>query len=136
MASADLELQGAIVARLKADTSLDALVGGRIYDQPRADAPYPQVTIGEADTLRNDAECISGEDVYVTLHAWSRAVGYPEAKTVVGAVVASLHNAELSLPTFDALAMEHRQTRVFRDPDGITSHAVIEFVASTYTTAN
>lgn len=135
MASADLELQGAIVARLKADVALSALVDGRVYDQPRGDAPYPQVTIGEADTLRNDADCISGEDVYLTMHAWSRSVGFPEVKRVASAVVDALHDVSLSLPTNNMLAIEHRQTRVFRDADGLTSHAVIEFAAQTYTDA-
>ncbi|RWX28956.1 DUF3168 domain-containing protein [Rhizobium leguminosarum] len=131
MASADLELQGAIVARLKADAPLTALLQGRVYDQPPTPATYPYFTIGEAQFLRDDATCVSGGQVYLTMHAWSQQVGFPEVKRVADAVVESLHLANMSLPTNRLISIMHRQTRVFRDADGLTSHAVIEFVANT-----
>ena len=132
MASVDLELQGAIFARLKADATLIALVNG-VYDTP-GDARWATpkegyVTIGEAQFLRDDATCISGGNVYLTLHAWSRKVGYPAVKAIADAVVESLHLAPISLPTNRLISINHRQTRVFRDSDGLTSHAVIEFLA-------
>ncbi|MDI7923403.1 DUF3168 domain-containing protein [Ferirhizobium litorale] len=138
MASAELELQGAMVARLKADAPLTSLISGRVYDQPPADlngvvpaATYPYVTLGEAQTIRDDATCVRGGEIYLTLHAWSRAVGFPEVKRIADAVADSLHDAPLALATNRLNSIEYRQTRVFRDPDGITSHAVIEFVAFT-----
>lgn len=131
MASAELELQGAIVVRLKADAPLTALAQGRVYDQPPSPVGYPYVTIGEAQTIRDDATCISGGQVYLTLHAWSQAVGFPEVRKVADAVVESLHLAPISLPTNRLISIMHRQTRTFRDSDGLTSHAVIEFVANT-----
>ncbi|MBB2793893.1 UNVERIFIED_ORG: hypothetical protein GGD58_002757 [Rhizobium pisi] len=131
MASAELELQGALVTRMKADAPLTALVQGRVYDQPPSPVTYPYVTIGEAQTIRDDATCVSGEQVYLTLHAWSQAVGFPEVKRIADAVVESLHLAALALPTNRLISIMHRQTRTFRDPDGLTSHAVIEVVANT-----
>lgn len=131
MASAELELQGAFVTRLKADVPLTALVQGRVYDQPPSPVAYPYVTLGEAQTLRDDATCISGSEIYLTLHAWSQAVGFPQVKQVAEAVVESLHLAPIALPTNRLISLMHRQTRVFRDADGLTSHAVIEFVAHT-----
>ena len=137
MASAELELQGAINTRLRADAPLVALVGTRVYDQPPTDssgnvvATYPYVTIGEAQTLRDDATCVSGRQVYLTLHAWSNAVGFPEVRRIADAVTESLHLAPLALATNRLISIMHRQTRTFRDADGLTSHAVIEFVANT-----
>ncbi|MFF0919097.1 DUF3168 domain-containing protein [Rhizobium leguminosarum] len=131
MASVELELQGALVARLKADVPLTALVQGRVYDQPPSPVVYPYVTTGEAQTLRDDATCVSGGQVYLTLHAWSQAVGFPEVKRIADAVVESLHLAPITLPTNRLISIMHRQTRTFRDSDGLTSHAVIEFVANT-----
>lgn len=113
---------------LKADAPLAAIVAGRIYDQPSASATYPYVTIGDTQFLRDDATCIDGGQVYLTLHGWSRAVGFPEVKRVSDAVVEALHLAPLTLPTNRFISLMHRQTRTFRDPDGLTSHAVIEFV--------
>jgi hypothetical protein len=131
MASVELELQGALVGRLKADAPLTVLVQGRVYDQPPAPATYPYVTIGEAQTIRDDATCVSGGQVYLTLHAWSIKPGFPEVKQVADAVVESLHLAPITLPTNRLISIMHRQTRTFRDADGLTSHAVIEFVANT-----
>ncbi|MDW9540283.1 DUF3168 domain-containing protein [Sinorhizobium meliloti] len=133
MASPELELQGAIVARLKADVGLMALVNG-VYDQPPdtafATPKESYVTIGEAQFLRDDATCVNGGEVYLTLHAWSRKVGYPVAKQIADAVAESLHLAPLTLATNRLISIMHRQTRVFRDLDGLTSHAVIDFVAN------
>ncbi|RVO85671.1 DUF3168 domain-containing protein [Sinorhizobium meliloti] len=133
MASPELELQGAIVSRLKADVGLLALING-VYDQPPdtafATPKESYVTIGEAQFLRDDATCVSGGEVYLTMHAWSRKVGYPVAKQIADAVAESLHLAPLTLATNRLISIMHRQTRVFRDTDGLTSHAVIDFVAN------
>ncbi|MBB6224566.1 DUF3168 domain-containing protein [Rhizobium leguminosarum] len=131
MASPDLELQGAVIARLKADATLATLIGSRVHDQPPDGATFPYFTIGEAQFLRDDATCVAGGQVYLTMHAWSRAVGFPEVKRIADAVVESLHLAPMTLPTNHLISIMHRQTRTFRDPDGLTSHAVIEFVANT-----
>jgi len=129
MASVDLELQGAMLARMKANSTLTTLIAGRIYDQPPSPVTYPYVTIGEAQKIRDDATCISGGIVYLTMHAWSQKPGFPEVKQVADAVEESLHLAPLALPTNRLISINHHQTRVFRDQDGLTSHAVIEFVA-------
>lgn len=136
MASPSLELQGAIVARLKADVSLAAIVGPRIFDHvPRAPggavtAEFPFVNVADGDVLQDDATCVTGYEITLTIEVWSRAVGFPEAKRIAHAVAASLHNWDAPLPTNRCIALRHRQTRMFRDPDGLTSHGVLEFVAN------
>lgn len=130
MASPELELQAAIVPLLKADVTLAALIAARVYDQPPASPTFPYVTIGDADMIRDDATCFEGGQIYLTLHGWSRAVGFPEVRRVSDAVVEALHLAPLTLATNRFISIMHRQTRTFRDPDGLTSHAVIEFVAN------
>lgn len=131
MASAKLELQGAIVSRLKSDAAVKALVSGRVYDQAPTPVSYPYFTVGEAQVLRDDATCISGSQIFLTMHAWSRASGFPEVEKIADAVVDALHLASLTLATNRLISLMHRQTRTFRDPDGLTSHAVIECVAYT-----
>lgn len=132
MASPDLELQGAIIARLRAFAPLTALVGQKVYDLPPPTAVEPYVAIGEAQALRRDATCVDAQEVYLTLHAWSiYSGGFKEVKEVADAVVSALHNHPLGLSANRLISISHRQTRTFRDPDGVTSHAVIEFVAFT-----
>ena len=130
MASPELELQGAIVQRLKADATLTALVGGRIYDLVPETRVFPYVSIGPVDSIYDDAECITGLEVAQQLDVWSRETGFPECKLIVDAVRVALHDAELDLPTNALVYLACRQARTYRDPDGLTSHGALSFEAS------
>ncbi len=129
MASADLELQMAIYACLVADIDVSAIVDTRVFDRVPADAIFPYVHLGEAQEITEDVTCVSGQAIYLTMHGWSREVGYPEVKRLAAAVKDALHLAPLVLETWRLVSVSHRDTRVFRDQDGLSSHAVIEFVA-------
>lgn len=129
MTSPSLELQGAIVARLKADTALAALIGARVYDDVPDNAPFPYVNFARDDVLQDDATCVTGYEVNFGVDVWSRGVGFVEAKKIAHAVAKSMHNWDAPLPTHTVITLQHRQTRVFRDADGLTSHGVVEFVA-------
>lgn len=135
MASPSLELQGAIVTRLKADAALAALIGVRVYDHvPRGaagavTADFPFVGIADDDVLQDDATCVTGYEITMNLDVWSRKPGFVEAKQIAHTVVKSLHNWDVPLATNLCITLQHRQTRTFRDPDGLTTHGVIELVA-------
>ncbi|NTF07184.1 DUF3168 domain-containing protein [Agrobacterium rubi] len=129
MASADLELQIAIYGRLVADLDVGAVVNGRVFDRVPADAAFPYIHLGEAQEITDDVTCVSAQTVYLTLHGWSRDVGYTEVKRLAAAAKDALHLAQLSLNTWRLISINHRQTRVFRDRDGLSSHAVIDFAA-------
>jgi hypothetical protein len=124
-----LELQGAIVARLEADTGLTNLVGDRIFDGVPAGAKYPYVSMGPSDTVSDDVDCITGFEIAFQIDAWSDAVGFPEVRRIAEAVRRALLASELSLAENALVTFEYRQTRVMRDRDGLTSHAVITFTA-------
>jgi hypothetical protein len=129
MASADLELQMAIYARLVADIDVSAIIDARVFDRVPVDAIFPYVHLGEAQEITEDVTCVSAQAIYLTLHGWSREVGYPEVKRLAAAVRDVLHLAPLVLDTWRLVSINHRDTRVFRDQDGLSSHAVIEFAA-------
>lgn len=129
MTSPVLELQGAVVARLKASAALTALIGGRVYDSVPADAAFPYVSIGPSQAVADDADCITGFEVTLQLDGWSRMPGFVELRQVAEAVREALHKVDLQLTDNALVSIEHRQTRELRDPDGLTSHAVIEIVA-------
>lgn len=129
MTSPSLELQGAIVARLKAYDALELLIAQRVYDFVPTEPEFPYVSLGPDQVVSDDADCITGFEITLQIDAWSRAVGSPEVKRVAEAVRAALHQYELPLTDNALVSLEHRQTRLFRDPDGLTSHAAIEIVA-------
>lgn len=127
----DLALQDAMVATLKANAAVAAIVGARIYDRVPDKAPLPLVDIGEIQVIADDADCLEGSsEVYATLHAWSRSVGAVECRRLAAAVVAALHLAALDLGVdWRLVDIRHHDTRVFTDADGLTSHGVVTFRA-------
>lgn len=129
MTSPTLELQGAIVARLKADAAVSALIAGRVYDAVPSNPTFPYVSFGPSDELSDDADCITGFDIAMQIDCWSRAVGFPEARRISDAVRAALVATDLPITANALVYFTHRQTRLFRDPDGLTSHAAISFEA-------
>jgi predicted DNA-binding protein len=129
MASVALELQAAIVARLRTYAPLTALVGARVYDEPPSAPTFPYVSLGPDQVISDDAECLTSFEAFLQLDAWSRQQGQVEAKQISEAVQAALHEYDLPLATNALLEIRHRQTRHLPDPDGETTHAVIEFVA-------
>lgn len=130
MASPELELQGAIYSALIADPTLSALVGDRVFDDVPRDASLPYVSFGPMDSQEDDADCIDAVVVYIQIDCWSQEVGYPQVKALSDAVRRCLHDADLDLPTNGLVMIEHSQSRHMRDPDGLTSHAAVDFVAT------
>lgn len=65
----------AVLARLKADAGLTALVpAASIYPQAVPDEPaWPFVKLGPTGTLRLRAACVNGGTVRVDVHAFARA---------------------------------------------------------------
>lgn len=126
----DLELQGAIVAALLADPVVASLVGDRIFDVVNPEATFPYITYGPTTVLEDDADCITGHELSIQIHTWSRGVGFPEAKRMNDAIHAALHdNAAVTLAQNALVYLQRRTTQTFRDPDGITNHGVNQFEA-------
>lgn len=129
MTSPTLELQGGIVTRLKATGAVTGIIGSRIYDPVPAGATFPYVSFGPSDELSDDADCITGFEVTMQLDAWSRGTGFPEVRRLADAVRDAIHGYEFNLSANALVLFEHRLTRIFRDPDGLTSHAAMTFTA-------
>lgn len=131
MISPVLELQRAIVPRLKTYAPLSELIGARVYDHVPdvEDWKDPYVSLGAASELDAGHECIDAVSVMLRIDAWSRAIGYGEVQKVADAVKRALNGAELELSENALVEIRWRRTDRMRDPDGLTSHAVIEFTA-------
>lgn len=132
MTSQVLALQKAIYAALAADGAVAALVGARIYDSVPESPTFPYITIGEAQGIDDGADCLDGEEVIATLHVWSREPGGVEAKEIGGAIKDALHEQELLLETGFALCDLRFRDSLYRlDPDGVTTHGILQFVGLT-----
>ena len=119
------------MARLKADAGVTALIGQRVYDQPPASPTFPYLTLGEDQIIPDRADCYEGDEVTLTLHVWSRAVGFPEAKRITVAVRAALKDAPLVLAGHRLIDFVFGDARSFRDEDPLTTHSILTFRALT-----
>lgn len=130
------ELQLALVPWLKNDPSVSAFIGERVFDFVPRDpatgkvtAQFPFVALGEEQEIPENYDCIEGSEIFLDLHVWSRDPGFREAKRIANAVKASLNDAELPLTDNALVYFVYDGRRVMRDPDGLTSHAVLTFRA-------
>lgn len=133
MTAPALELQGAIIAALKADASVDALVGDRIYDRVPVNASFPYVSWGIPDQVDDSNDCSDIVEVNVTLHVWSRDYGSVKATQIAGAIRDALHDADLSLTDNALIYIIHRNTAAGPSEDGITTHLMVMFRAEVQT---
>lgn len=120
-------LQTLIYQRLMAYPALVALIGGRVYDGPRATALAPYVTFGASDYVEDDVDCIIGRVETIQIDVWSIADdGKRECKSITDAVKNALH-LYAAEPTEGALVqMRVVLVRVMDDPDMITKHGVVQ----------
>jgi hypothetical protein len=63
--------------------------------------------------------------------SWGSREAFSDAQVrkLSGAVRASLHEAEISLPTNALASIRHRITRYQRESDGVTNRAIISVTA-------
>ena len=123
MSDPSLALQAAFVAACKA---LNTAAGTRVYDiVPRADeavtATFPFIAFGSPDATPIDEDCEDRTDTTIILDVWSRAVGFPESKTIGAALRARFHEGALTVASHEIDRMRVDRTDNIRDPDGKTS---------------
>lgn len=127
-----LALQAALVAWLRANAGISALVGGRVYDEPPQGVEFPYVRIGQIDLspVRMSGDC-RDDLIRFSIEAHSRPVaGRVEAARIANAIVAALDTAALPV-TGSNLDWCHWQTQaVTRSPDGRSYIATVAFEAA------
>lgn len=130
--SASAEIHDLIIATLKADAGVSALVGARVYDVPPATAVKPYISLGSTQILRDDEEGIAGRVEVIQVDCWTAEHGRTRTcKAIVDAVTAALHERDLEMTTNALAFIELEQSRVDADdPDGITTHGLAIFRAA------
>lgn len=125
------QLQAAYKAKLDANAGVQTIFGSpvRCYEDVILGAVFPYITLGEDQEVPRLADCINGSEIIVTLHVWSRSGGYGEVKQGSDAINDALHEAGYSLPNFSVPVFQRNGYRQMKDPDGLTTHAVVTFRA-------
>ncbi|MCE9650577.1 MAG: DUF3168 domain-containing protein [Parvibaculum sp.] len=131
MMDADLALQKAIYARLADDAALAAFVGARIYDNVPGDTGFPYLTLGEATVDDWSDGGAAGAEHRLAFNAYTRGGGRAEAKAIMGAVNAALHDADLTLDGHHLVNLRFIAAETRREADGATWRGTIRFRAVT-----
>ena len=130
--SATKEVRQLVETTLKADAGVLAIVSDRVYPKPppAASRTYPDITFGPVDFTPDDAECITGRSHTLQLDCWSREHGkQDQCSDLVDAVKSALHEADLTLAVNALVQIRVVLVRVFDDPDGLTTHGVVQVTA-------
>jgi hypothetical protein len=117
-----LPLQAALISALRV---LGTAAGSNVFDRVPEGDPFPRITLGAWQSIPDDADCYDGTESFVQVDVWSRAVGYPEVKSIAGAVRDRLHDGDLVVGGHSVELMTVESVDYLRDPDGLTSRARI-----------
>jgi hypothetical protein len=128
--SVSVSLANFIIATLQSDAAVASLVGNRVWDHPPSSPEFPYITLGATDFTPTDADCIDMREETIQVDIWSRDDGrkWP-CKQIVDAVVKALRRPEGELVNGDLIAGRIDIARVLDDPDGLTTHGVVQFTA-------
>lgn len=129
-----LELQGAIVARLRSFPAVTALVGQKSYDQPPRDqngnlpgATFPYISIGPSNYVGEGVDCVDGGEVMIQIDAWSTEPGQPQVLNMADAIRKAFRGHDISLVTNALVTFDHWRTDYIID--GALKHASVRFTA-------
>lgn len=128
--SHELALQKALIARLKSDAGVSALLGDRIWDGSPEAAEHPHLLIGRSESRAVGADG-GGMEHALTLTIVSRFRGTEEAKAVLAAVRSSLNDAALEADGVRARSARVTFADVYPAPDGRRVFAVARVRAVT-----
>jgi hypothetical protein len=128
--SHELALQKALIAHLKGDASLDALLNGRVWDAAPVEPDLPHLLIGRSESQPVDADG-GGIEHALTLTGVSRFRGAEEAKAVLAAARARLADAVLEADGVRTANLRVAYADVFRGADGARTYAVLRVRAVT-----
>lgn len=126
--SAVLPLQDAVLALLKADADLTALIQG-VFDWVKEGQAYPYIVIGEAIETPDNTHDSHGSRTVITLHVWSKYRGYAQALTIASRLRALLEHQPLTVAGHRHVATYYVSQQTITDPEppGDIRHVPISF---------
>jgi hypothetical protein len=132
MSAHELALQKALIAHLKGDAAVQALLGAqaRIWDAPPDQPTFPHLLIGRSESrpVRADG---GGIEHALTLTVVSRFHGAEEAKAILAAVRLRLTNAVVEADGVRTVSLGVTFADVFSGAGGARTFAVLRVRAVT-----
>jgi hypothetical protein len=125
MRTALFPLQKAVYTRLSTyQPLLDRITG--VFDMVPEGQQLPYCTVGECIVTPSDTKLTVGENILMTIHAWSGYEGKKEVYELLSLMLEALSSAQLSVDGFRLYHFEREQLNVITDIDGLTKHGFID----------
>jgi len=135
-------IQRAMVARLRADATLIALLAPvkdsspavpAVVDQPAEGQNKPYIRVGDHLSIPDHDHTSSGREVTETLHIWTKTRTNKQGQDIADAVTASLDrqveafSALLELDGHRCVTIRQEFDQALEDPDPQIRHHVVRF---------
>lgn len=121
---------GRTLRQLVMDRIIDQVpdLAGRVYDRATEDTPYPYASMGPSYRTDASVECVAAEEWTLQVDIWHSKSSKGVLEDIVDDVKAALKgwtdHTRLNSHPFSIGLM-----RVMDDPDGVSSHGVIQIEA-------
>ncbi len=137
----DIELINAAFDRLRADPMLLSYLGtpARIWDRApeKPKPPMPYIALGPTDGTPESIDCIVSDEIAFQIDVYSQgdnlAYSSAECRTITDRVKRLLHDADIDLVENALVTLTVERWFVRRDPDGVTSHGIVQLLGTVET---
>lgn len=127
---AALALQQSVYELMTGDTSLMAKVS-QVYDGfpdlEKNPAIFPFITFGDTNSNSFVTFEHPGEEVFFTIHIWSRYKGFKEGLEITADIQRLLAQQDVTVDGFGQVASYFDSSDTMRDVDGITRHIILRY---------
>lgn len=113
-----------LIARLKGDAGIIALVGTSIYNHVPQDKAFPYIKCRWSNPSEWDTKDSEGFDGDLVVDIWSKEKGDLPVLVILDAVHEALHNKPFTPVVGQGLLLQFRTGTNFVEPDGVTHHGV------------
>ena len=122
-----LALQAAISDLLLGNADVTSLIDDRLFDKIPSTPEFPYASFGEFQMLPELGEGADAAQSFVTLHSWDRFKSSRATKGLARAIIAALHDQDLTIAGGAVQSLLLQSSRVIPDQDGLTSHGILVF---------
>ena len=128
MKSALEPLQEAVYSKISGDATIMALITG-VYDHVEQveESNYPYVTIDDPTSTPWRTHSRAGEELTITLHAWSQYNGKKEINDIITNLNRLFGDTDLTVSGYDVAKSWYDYAQVFRELDGLTFHGLVRY---------
>jgi hypothetical protein len=124
------DVQTGIYNHLTGNSGLTVLLAdgaNSVLDHVPSGTAFPYVVIGESSARPMDSQGVSGSDVTLTIHSYSRGSGMQQVRRIMSAIYDVLHNASFAVPNQILILCQCLGAETALEGDGLTRHGIQRF---------